>query len=76
MQIESLHDVVLKSLLKAALPIVVRSVNQKRGAASLDYKAHKEDGLRVVAVGGNSLSRGAHARRSLYKLLLQELSNV
>lgn len=51
-------EVVLKSLLKAALPIVVRSVNQKRGAASLDYKAHKEDGLRVVAVGGNSLSRG------------------
>lgn len=42
----------------AAQPIVVRSVNQRTGASSLDYKAHKETGLRVIAVGGNSLSRG------------------
>jgi hypothetical protein len=33
-------------------------VNQRTGAASLDYKANKEHGLRVIAVGGNSLSRG------------------
>jgi Z1 domain len=48
------------TLLKAALPIVVITVNQKKkkGKATLDYKAHKKDGLRVIAVGGNSLSRG------------------
>jgi Z1 domain len=46
------------ALVDAALPIVVRSVNQRTGAASLDFAAHRETGLRVVAVGGNSLSRG------------------
>ena len=51
---------VRQTLLKAALPIVVITVNQKKkkGKATLDYKAHKKDGLRVIAVGGNSLSRG------------------
>ena len=44
-------------LLNAAGPIEVRAVNQKTGAASLDYSAHP-GGFRVVAVGGNSLSRG------------------
>jgi hypothetical protein len=33
-------------------------VNQRTGAASLDYAKHRENGLRVIAVGGNSLSRG------------------
>jgi len=42
----------------AVQPVIVKSVNQRTGAASLDYKANKEHGLRVVAVGGNSLSRG------------------
>jgi hypothetical protein len=46
------------SLNDAVQPITVRSVNQRTGAASLDYKAYKESGLRVIAVGGNSLSRG------------------
>jgi hypothetical protein len=46
------------SLNEAVQPITVRSVNQRTGAASLDYKAQKEHGLRVIAVGGNSLSRG------------------
>jgi hypothetical protein len=47
-------------LLKASLPINVMTVNQRRkkGKATLDYKLHKDDGLRVIAVGGNSLSRG------------------
>jgi hypothetical protein len=49
---------VQRALLRAALPIEVRSVNQRSGAASLDYSAYRETGLRVVAVGGNSLSRG------------------
>ena len=43
---------------KAIAPIAVRAVNQKTGATSLDYFAHKDDGLRVIAIGGNSLSRG------------------
>jgi hypothetical protein len=46
------------ALHESVQPITVKSVNQRTGAASLDYKANKEQGLRVVAVGGNSLSRG------------------
>jgi hypothetical protein len=49
---------VQRSLLGAALPITVKAVNQRTGAASLDYARQKEAGLRVIAVGGNSLSRG------------------
>jgi len=45
-------------LLAGALPVVVKAVNQRTGAASLDYARHREHGLRVIAVGGNSLSRG------------------
>lgn len=45
-------------LYKAISPIEVRAVNQKTGAASLNYDAYEENGLRVIAVGGNSLSRG------------------
>ena len=43
---------------RAVQPIIVKSVNQRAGAASLDYKIHKDTGMRVIAVGGNSLSRG------------------
>jgi hypothetical protein len=49
---------VQSKLLHATLPIEVRSVNQRSGAASLDYSVYRDNGLRVVAVGGNSLSRG------------------
>ncbi|MBA4373902.1 MAG: endonuclease [Thermodesulfovibrio sp.] len=49
---------VQKGLLSAALQIVVKAVNQRSGAQALDYSAHREHGLRVIAVGGNSLSRG------------------
>jgi Z1 domain len=42
----------------STLPIVVKAVNQRTGAASLDYRDNGEQGLRVIAVGGNSLSRG------------------
>lgn len=45
-------------LYRAVAPIDVRAVNMKTGAGSLDYFNHKNDGLRVIAVGGNSLSRG------------------
>jgi hypothetical protein len=51
-------NAVQKSLLAAALPIRVQEVNQSTGAASLDYAPFAADGLRVIAVGGNSLSRG------------------
>lgn len=49
---------VQEALVGAALPIVVKSVNQRTGAASLDFAANRQTGLRVVAVGGNRLSRG------------------
>lgn len=45
-------------LYKAAKRIEVRSVNQQHGATSLNYYAFKNVGMRVIAVGGNSLSRG------------------
>ena len=35
-----------------------RSVNQQHGASSLNYYEYKKTGMRVIAVGGNSLSRG------------------
>lgn len=46
----ALHD--------AVLPITTKAVNQRTGPRALDYRAHRESGLRVIAVGGNSLSRG------------------
>src|SRR5206468_2672681 len=46
------------ALVAGALPIVTQAVNQRTGAASLDYAKHRENGLRVIAIGGNSLSRG------------------
>ena len=42
----------------AAKPIIVKSVNQKTGSKSLNYDEYKGTGLRVIAIGGNSLSRG------------------
>lgn len=52
------HEFLSVYLFKAVAPIVVRSVNQKSSSKGLDYFNHKEEGLRVIAVGGNSLSRG------------------
>lgn len=50
---------VLKNYLyRAVAPVDVRAVNGETGATSLDYDNHKDDGLRVIAVGGNTLSRG------------------
>lgn len=45
-------------LQKSAKRIEVRSVNQQHGASSLNYYEYKGIGMRVIAVGGNSLSRG------------------
>lgn len=68
-------------LFKAVAPIDVRAVNQQSGSASLNYFSHKDDGLRVIAVGGNSLSRGLtleglcvsyfYRRSQMYDTLLQ-----
>lgn len=49
---------VQQALHNAIAPITVRSINQRSGAASLDYTKHEEAGLRLITVGGNSLSRG------------------
>ena len=52
-------DILLKEyLFKAVRRIEVRPVNQKTGAKSLDFYNYKNIGMRVIAVGGNSLSRG------------------
>ena len=45
-------------LVEGILPISVKAVNQRTGASSLDFRQHQEHGLRVIVVGGNSLSRG------------------
>ncbi len=72
---------VLRAIHDAVAPITVRSVNQKAGAGSLDYSKHAATGLRMVAVGGNSLSRGLtleglcvsyfHRNAQAYDTLLQ-----
>ena len=50
---------VLAVLHDAISPVRVQPVNQKSGATRLDYSVIKETpGVRVIAVGGNSLSRG------------------
>lgn len=50
---------VLGVLHEAIAPVRVQPVNQSTGAKSLDYRTGSEDiGARVIAVGGNSLSRG------------------
>lgn len=50
-----------KSLFESVMPIDIRLVNQKTksmGIERLDYEPYSETGIRVIAVGGNSLSRG------------------
>ncbi|MCH3917915.1 MAG: Z1 domain-containing protein [Spirochaetia bacterium] len=54
----SWHEFLSIYLYKAVAPVEIRSVNQSSGSTSLDYFNHREDGLRVIAIGGNSLSRG------------------
>ncbi|WP_392561778.1 Z1 domain-containing protein [Orbus sturtevantii] len=75
------HQFLSQYLFKAVAPIDVRAVNQQSGATSLNYFNHKDDGLRVIAVGGNSLSRGLtleglcvsyfYRRSLMYDTLLQ-----
>lgn len=74
-------EAVAAVLHEAIQPITTRAVNQRTGPGALDYDAHAQAGLRVVAVGGNSLSRGLTLeglmtsyfcrRTQLYDTLLQ-----
>ena len=68
-------------LLKAVTPIEVRTINQKSSKKMLDYAEYNENGLRVIAVGGLSLSRGLtleglvvsyfHRNSQMYDTLMQ-----
>ena len=49
---------VQESLHSATAAIEILSVNQRSSSSNLDYEARKDTGWRIVAVGGNSLSRG------------------
>lgn len=51
-------DFLKNQLLKSVAGIEVRCVNGSRNTEGLNYFAYKETGLRVIAVGGNCLSRG------------------
>lgn len=46
------------ALHQAAAGMTVVEVNARSGPGVLDYRSHAETGLNVIAVGGNSLSRG------------------
>ena len=47
-----------KWLYNAINRLTVVEVNQRTGSTVLDYDAYKDNGFRVIAVGGNSLTRG------------------
>ena len=51
-------DTVQTALWSAIAPIVVRYVNGGNAAKNLNYDENEELGLRIIAVGGYSLSRG------------------
>ncbi len=46
------------ALHQAASGVKVVEINSSSGPGSLDYRSHRYTGLTVIAVGGNSLSRG------------------
>ncbi len=51
-------DDIQSALYNAIRTITVRAVNMSSGTSRLEYEAYKSQGLRVIAVGGNALSRG------------------
>lgn len=56
---KSTWESILKNYLTvAARRIKVKTVNQNSGSSALNYHVYKDTGMRVIAVGGNSLSRG------------------
>ncbi|MDR1396805.1 MAG: Z1 domain-containing protein [Desulfarculales bacterium] len=75
------HKFLTEYLFNSVASIVVRAINQNNSVAGLDYYKNKENGLRVIAIGGNSLSRGLtleglcvsyfYRRSLMYDTLLQ-----
>ncbi|SEU01095.1 Z1 domain-containing protein [Enterocloster clostridioformis] len=69
------------ALHEAVAPIVVRTVNGGNAAKSLNYDECEEEGLRIIAIGGFSLSRGLtleglctsyfHRNSKMYDTLMQ-----
>jgi len=51
-------EAVQSHLHRASASIQVTEVNARSGASALNYRIHSDTGLNVIAVGGNSLSRG------------------
>jgi len=76
----SWEEVQHKYLLNAISSIEVRTINQ-RSSGKLDYTEYNENGLRVIAIGGLSLSRGLtleglmvsyfHRNTQMYDTLMQ-----
>ncbi|RYE37977.1 MAG: endonuclease, partial [Sphingobacteriales bacterium] len=74
-------DEIKSVLASSSIPVQLCTVNQKLGSANLDYSLYKENGLRTIAVGGNSLARGItleglcvsyfYRRTQMYDALLQ-----
>jgi hypothetical protein len=52
------REILKKYLYKAIAPIDVRAVNGKASASKLNYDQNKQHGLKIIAVGGNTLARG------------------
>ena len=69
------------ALHEAVAPIVVRTVNGGNAAKNLNYDECEDDGLRIIAIGGFSLSRGLtleglctsyfHRNSKMYDTLMQ-----
>lgn len=74
------EDIQKNHLLSSSAAIEVRTINQ-RSASKLDYTEYSDSGLRVIAVGGLSLSRGLtleglmvsyfHRNTQMYDTLMQ-----
>ncbi len=74
-------DTIQVALWEAIAPIVVRYVNGGNAAKNLNYDENEELGLRIIAVGGYSLSRGLtleglstsyfHRNTKMYDTLMQ-----
>lgn len=56
--VEYSWDIVQQALNEGVASIVVRSVNGGNAAKNLNYDECEEEGLRLIAIGGFSLSRG------------------
>lgn len=52
------EDILKNYLYRATAPIQVVTVNSNPNSKALNYEAYEPQGLRVIVIGGNSLSRG------------------